>query len=124
MDLTAKPKRKKPANGVNGRHLGLSGMYDRLRSVGGKCQISSSPGGGTLVKFVFPLTSKKCLNRITFSIVDDDAGLRDSIVRYLTVKGGFVCAGQYGRAQDALANLPMSDRRGFDGHQNERHGRH
>jgi DNA-binding NarL/FixJ family response regulator len=44
--------------------------------------------------------------RITFSIVDDDAGLRDSIVRYLTVKGGFVCVGQYGRAQDALVNLP------------------
>ena len=43
---------------------------------------------------------------ITFSIVDDDAGLRDSIVRYLTVKGGFTCAGQYGRAQDALAGLP------------------
>jgi DNA-binding NarL/FixJ family response regulator len=45
--------------------------------------------------------------RITFSIVDDDAGLRDSIIRYLTVKGGFVCAGQYGRAQDALDNLPI-----------------
>ncbi len=43
---------------------------------------------------------------ITFSIVDDDPDLRDSIVRYLTVKGGFVCASQYGRAQDALANLP------------------
>lgn len=43
---------------------------------------------------------------ITFSIVDDDAGLRDSIIRYLTVKGGFICAGQYGRAQDALAGLP------------------
>jgi DNA-binding NarL/FixJ family response regulator len=43
---------------------------------------------------------------ITFSIVDDDAALRDSIVRYLTVKGGFVCVGQYGRPQDALVNLP------------------
>jgi len=43
---------------------------------------------------------------ITFAIVDDDAGLRDSIVRYLTVKGGFVCVGQYWRAQDALDNLP------------------
>lgn len=42
---------------------------------------------------------------ITFSIVDDDVGLRDSIVQYLTVKGGFVCAGQYGRAQDALDKL-------------------
>ncbi len=43
---------------------------------------------------------------ITFSIVDDDAGLRESIVRYLTVKGGFACAGQYGQAQEALAKLP------------------
>ena len=43
---------------------------------------------------------------ITFLIVDDDADLRDSIVRFLTVKGGFACVGQYGRAQDALADLP------------------
>lgn len=43
---------------------------------------------------------------ITFSIVDDDADLRDSIVRYMAVKGGFVCLGQFGRAQDALDNLP------------------
>lgn len=43
---------------------------------------------------------------ITFSIVDDDSDLRDSIVRYLTVKGGFVCVGQYARAQDALDALP------------------
>jgi DNA-binding NarL/FixJ family response regulator len=45
-------------------------------------------------------------NPISFSIVDDDADLRDSIVRFLTVKGRFVCAGQYARAQDALAKLP------------------
>lgn len=43
---------------------------------------------------------------ITFSIVDDDAGLRDSIIRFLTVKGGFVCVGQYAQAQEALAHLP------------------
>ena len=43
--------------------------------------------------------------KITFSIVDDDAGLRDSIVQFLTVKGGFTCMGQYGRAQDALDRL-------------------
>jgi DNA-binding NarL/FixJ family response regulator len=45
-------------------------------------------------------------NAITFSIVDDDADLRDSIIRFLTVKGGFTCVGQYARAQDALAKLP------------------
>ncbi|MEI9960809.1 MAG: hypothetical protein WDM76_06655 [Limisphaerales bacterium] len=50
---------------------------------------------------------------ITFSIVDDDAGLRDSIVRYLTIKGGFICAGQYGSAQDALAHLLRSSPQWF-----------
>jgi len=38
-----------------GERLGLSGMHHRLRAVGGECQITSSPGGGTLVKFVLPL---------------------------------------------------------------------
>ena len=27
-----------------GGHLGLSGMYHRMRSIGGQCQITSSPG--------------------------------------------------------------------------------
>jgi ligand-binding sensor domain-containing protein/signal transduction histidine kinase len=39
-----------------GEHLGLSGMCDRLRSVGGECQIHSSPGGGTTIKFVLPVS--------------------------------------------------------------------
>src|ERR1043165_5680251 len=42
---------------------------------------------------------------ITFAIVDDDSGLRDSIIQFLTVKGKLVCVGQYGRAQDALGDL-------------------
>jgi signal transduction histidine kinase/ligand-binding sensor domain-containing protein len=36
-------------------HLGLSGMYHRLRSIGGECQIRSSPAEGTFIKFVLPL---------------------------------------------------------------------
>jgi signal transduction histidine kinase/ligand-binding sensor domain-containing protein len=36
-------------------HLGLSGMSHRLRSVGGECQIESSPGSGTVVKFLLPV---------------------------------------------------------------------
>jgi DNA-binding NarL/FixJ family response regulator len=46
-------------------------------------------------------------NAITFSIVDDEAGLRDSIVRYLTIKGGFQFVSQYARAEDALVHLPV-----------------
>jgi signal transduction histidine kinase len=37
-----------------GEHLGLSGMYHRMRTIGGECQITSSPGAGTTVKFVLP----------------------------------------------------------------------
>jgi signal transduction histidine kinase len=42
---------------TNGR-LGLSGMYHRLQSIGGECQIHSSAESGTFVKFVLPLPIK------------------------------------------------------------------
>jgi DNA-binding NarL/FixJ family response regulator len=42
---------------------------------------------------------------ISFSIVDDDTGLRESIIQYLKVKGGFRFVSQYSRAEDALAHL-------------------
>jgi signal transduction histidine kinase/ligand-binding sensor domain-containing protein len=35
--------------------LGLTGMCERLHSVGGECRIDSSPGHGTTVKFILPL---------------------------------------------------------------------
>ncbi len=38
-----------------GEQIGLAGMCQRMRSIGGTCQITSSPTGGTLVKFVLPL---------------------------------------------------------------------
>jgi signal transduction histidine kinase len=38
-----------------GERLGLSGMSQRLRSIGGECRIHSAPGQGTQVKFVLPL---------------------------------------------------------------------
>jgi DNA-binding NarL/FixJ family response regulator len=43
---------------------------------------------------------------ISFSIVDDDSELRESIVRFLRVKGGFQFLSQYARAEDALVRLP------------------
>ena len=38
-----------------GEHLGLSSMYHRLNSIGGECQIRSSPNQGTLIEFTLPL---------------------------------------------------------------------
>lgn len=43
---------KRPANG----HLGLSGMSHRLRSIGGECRIETSPGNGTVIKFLLPVS--------------------------------------------------------------------
>jgi ligand-binding sensor domain-containing protein/signal transduction histidine kinase len=51
FDAQAEAAEKREADG----HLGLSGMCHRLHSVGGECRISSSPGNGTLVKFLLPL---------------------------------------------------------------------
>lgn len=47
---------KTTANGETDGHLGLSGMSERLRSLGGECQVTSSPGVGTSVKFVLPIS--------------------------------------------------------------------
>ncbi|HEU5123568.1 MAG TPA: two-component regulator propeller domain-containing protein [Verrucomicrobiae bacterium] len=38
-----------------GGHLGLTGMVQRLHSLGGECRITSSPQGGTTVRFILPL---------------------------------------------------------------------
>jgi signal transduction histidine kinase len=48
----------KPAaiNGDATNHrLGISGLHRRLQSVGGDCEITSTPGGGTTVKLSLPL---------------------------------------------------------------------
>jgi len=43
---------------------------------------------------------------ITVSLVDDDAGLRDSIPRFLRTARGFKWMSAYASAEDALANVP------------------
>lgn len=53
--ITPETRTEAESKRESGRHLGLSGMCERLRSVGGECQIKTSPDGGTLVKFVLPL---------------------------------------------------------------------
>ncbi len=43
---------------------------------------------------------------ITVSIVDDDAGLRDSMTQFLRTARGFRCLKSYGSAEEALAGIP------------------
>ena len=42
---------------VGYENLGLIGMEERVRQVGGRLEIESSPGGGTEVRAIFPLCS-------------------------------------------------------------------
>jgi DNA-binding NarL/FixJ family response regulator len=44
---------------------------------------------------------------ITVSIVDDEAGLRQSIAAFINGASGFKCVSTYGNARDALRNLPQ-----------------
>jgi len=37
-------------------HFGLSGARERAASIGGRCDISARPGGGTVVGVELPLT--------------------------------------------------------------------
>ncbi|HHY85452.1 MAG TPA: response regulator transcription factor [Verrucomicrobia bacterium] len=43
---------------------------------------------------------------ITVSIVDDDAGQRDSIAQFLNTSRGFRCVSTYGSASEAIAGIP------------------
>lgn len=47
-----------PASNTAPEQDGLSNMRDRLRSVGGTCEIESRPGAGTTVTFRFPLAGE------------------------------------------------------------------
>jgi DNA-binding NarL/FixJ family response regulator len=44
---------------------------------------------------------------ITVCIVEDDAGLRESISGYIDASPGFECLGAYGTAEEALVEIPI-----------------
>ena len=48
-----------PKNQKNHMGLGLTGMEDRIKKIGGRLTIKSSPGSGTSVFFAIPLFEKK-----------------------------------------------------------------
>ena len=46
------------------------------------------------------------MKKITVSIVDDEADLREHIAGYLTAAGGILCKSAYASAEEALEHLP------------------
>jgi DNA-binding NarL/FixJ family response regulator len=53
-----------------------------------------------------PASQQDDLIMINVSIVEDDAKLRETLVRYLTAQPGFRCASNYPNAEAALAGIP------------------
>jgi signal transduction histidine kinase len=47
-----------PRQRVNAGGLGLSGLSERVRIMGGNCEIVSRPGSGTVVRIEIPSTSQ------------------------------------------------------------------
>ncbi len=91
------------------RSRGLAGLNHRLRSLGGECRFTPPPTGHAqpTVKLILPLPQHHDgRNVLPSRFVEKMKRSARQIVRYLTAQGGFVCVGQYGRAQDALARLP------------------
>jgi len=58
-------------NQKNRSGLGLSGMKDRIKKVGGRLSIKSSPGLGTTVMFTVPLETRKSIEASTEILSDD-----------------------------------------------------
>jgi signal transduction histidine kinase len=58
-------------NQKNRSGLGLSGMKDRIKKVGGRLSIKSSPGLGTTVMFAIPLETRKSIEGSTEILSDD-----------------------------------------------------
>jgi signal transduction histidine kinase len=58
-------------NQKNRSGLGLSGMEDRIKKVGGRLSIKSSPGLGTTVMFAIPLETRKSIEGSTEILSDD-----------------------------------------------------
>ena len=50
--------------------------------------------------------SKKTDDLVTVAIVEDDAGLRSSLIRMLALTGEFRCVGQFPTAETALERIP------------------
>jgi signal transduction histidine kinase len=45
------------AKSMNGNRLGLRGMRERIEKAGGELEVQSSPGKGTTISFMLPVST-------------------------------------------------------------------
>src|ERR671916_864597 len=82
--------------------LGIRGMRERARAVGGDLQIESDPETGTRVRFEMPLTPKheEPKGDVRVLLVDDHASTREAVASSFEAEG-FEVVGQAGSLAEA-----------------------
>ena len=90
--------------------IGIVGMRERARVVGGNLEIRSEPGAGTTVRFELALRKdRQDLEEIRILLVEDHASLRQAVAALFDGEPGFTVVGQAGSLAEARTMLDGID---------------
>jgi DNA-binding NarL/FixJ family response regulator/anti-sigma regulatory factor (Ser/Thr protein kinase) len=94
---------------VNGS-IGIVGMQERARALGGELDIRSEPGAGTTVRFELVLSKdREELEEIRILLVEDHASLRQAVAALFDQEPEFTVVGQAGSLAEARTMLDGVD---------------
>lgn len=90
--------------------IGIVGMRERARVVGGNLEIRSEPGAGATVRFELALRKdRQELEEIRILLVEDHASLRQAVAALFDGEPGFTVVGQAGSLAEARTMLDGID---------------
>ena len=90
--------------------IGIVGMRERARVVGGNLEIRSEPDAGTTVRFELALRKdRQELEEIRILLVEDHASLRQAVAALFDGEPGFTVVGQAGSLAEARTMLDGID---------------
>ena len=90
--------------------IGIVGMRERARVLGGNLGIRSEPGAGTTVRFELALRKdRQDLEEIRILLVEDHASLRQAVAALFDGEPGFTVVGQAGSLAEARTMLDGID---------------
>jgi DNA-binding NarL/FixJ family response regulator len=81
--------------------MGLRGMRERARALGGNLEVKSEPGEGTEVRFKVVLEERKKAEEARVLLVEDHASFRQGVASALEGESGFSPMGQAGTLAEA-----------------------
>ncbi len=90
--------------------IGIAGMRERARVMGGELEIRSEPGAGATVRFELDLRkAREELEEIRILLVEDHASLRQAVAALFDREPGFTVVGQAGSLAEARTMLDGVD---------------